>query len=84
MKMCSIYDAKAEAWLTPLFFQAVGQAVRSFGDAINQSNSEFNKHPEDYTLFMLGDWDDQRGVLELVQAPVPVARGIDLVTREVA
>jgi len=75
MKVCAIYDAKAEAWLTPLFFQAVGQALRSFGDAVNQNDSDFGKHPEDYTLFLLGDFDNQTGVLSVQPTPVALALG---------
>jgi len=78
MKVCAIYDAKAEAWLTPLFFQAVGQALRSFGDAVNQSDSEFGKHAEDYTLFLLGDFDSQSGLLQVQAAPVALAVGSTL------
>lgn len=83
MKMCAIYDSKAEAWTTPMFFQATGQAVRSFGDAVADEKSEFGKHPEDYVLFLLGDWDERSGKCEVLQAPVALARGLDLATREV-
>lgn len=82
MKVCTIYDAKAEAYLTPLFFQAIGQAVRSFGDAVNQANTEFNRHPEDYTLFLLGEWDEFGGTFTINAAPTPLARGHELVNRE--
>lgn len=82
MRICSIYDTKAEAYLTPMFFQASGQAVRSFGDAVNQAESEFCKHPEDYVLFEFGEWDPHGGVFLVLEAPRCLARGIDLATRE--
>lgn len=82
MKMCAIHDSKAEAWMTPLFFQATGQAIRSFADAVNQPDSEFGKHPEDYTLFLLGDFDPATGVVEVARTPVSLAVGINLATRE--
>ena len=77
-KACSIYDAKAEAWLTPMFFQAVGQAYRSFEDVVNSEDSEFYKHPEDYTLFLIGDWDERSGQFTVHEAPVPLAKGVDV------
>lgn len=83
MKMCAIYDSKAEAWMNPLWFQATGQAIRSFGDAVNKVDSEFGMHPEDYTLFLLGDFDPQTGKVSVLEAPVSLAVGINLATREV-
>jgi len=81
MKVCSIFDTKSEAWMTPLFFQATGQAVRSFADAVNQADSDFGKHPEDYTLFVLADWDPQEGKLEVLKAPVALVTGVNVATR---
>lgn len=63
LKVASIHDVKAEAWLTPMFFQSNGQAVRSFGDAVRDKNSEFGRHPEDYHLYVIGDFDPQTGTL---------------------
>lgn len=77
LKMCSIRDSKAEAWLSPMFFQAKGQALRSFSDAVN-GDGEFAKHPEDYTLFYLGDFDDSCGGVLPSDAPSVLANGVDL------
>lgn len=77
MQMCSIYDAKAEVWTTPIFFQATGQAVRSFSDSIQNPESEFAKHPDDYTLFHLGEFDVRTGQLELLKAPVSLGCGVN-------
>lgn len=81
MKICSIHDAKAEAWLTPMFFQAAGQAMRSFEDAINNKESEFGKHPEDYSLFLLASFDPRTGEILLMDKPVSLALGINLVSQ---
>ena len=78
-KICSVYDSKAEAWLPPMFFQAVGQAYRSFEDVVNAPEGEFVKHPEDYTLFLLGEWNEREGVITVLDAPVAVARGVDVI-----
>lgn len=82
LKICSIYDSKAEAWMNPLFFQATGQAIRSFGDAIADGKSDFARHPEDYTLFLLGSFDGQTGKLEVLQAPVALVTGVNLLVSE--
>lgn len=68
LKICSVHDVKAEAWMTPMFFQANGQAVRAFGDAVRDKSTEFGKHPEDYHLFLIGEFDNQTGEITVCEA----------------
>ncbi len=79
--ICSIYDSKANAWLTPMFFQSNGQAIRSFSDAVNDLKTDFGKHPDDYTVFQLGHWDERMGEIQLLDTPKSLSVGINLVTR---
>lgn len=57
-KMFSIYDEKAEAYLKPFFFPTIGMATRAITDCVNDVNHDFCAHSSDYTLFLLGEWDD--------------------------
>lgn len=57
-RLYTVYDEKAEAFLPPFFVPAHGIALRAFKDCINSKDHQFGKHPADYTLFYLGDWDD--------------------------
>lgn len=57
----TVFDSKTLAYLPPFFAPTPGAAMRSFIDAVGQSGHEFNKHPEDYTLFHLGSFDDCDG-----------------------
>jgi len=66
LQMFTVYDSKAEAYLSPFFFPSRGQAVRAFGDMSNDQNHSFNKHPEDYTLFCLGTFEDETGTMHLL------------------
>lgn len=59
--MFSVYDQKADAYLPPWIMPRVSMAQRVFGDCVNSSDHQFSHHPEDYTLFHLGDWDDETG-----------------------
>lgn len=74
----AIYDAKALGFTQPLFVQALGQAVRSFSDSVNDGKSEFARHPEDYTMFHVGSYDDATGLLEALPTPVSLALGSTL------
>lgn len=61
--ICSIHDVKAEAYLSPMFFMARGQAIRAFSDAVN-GDSDIAKHPEDFTLFVIGEWSEDSGQIK--------------------
>lgn len=73
-KIFSIYDSKAESFNTPMFLPAEGQAIRTFEDAVNEKGSPMNTHPEDYTLFLLGEFDTDLGSVEA--EPTPKSLGL--------
>lgn len=76
IKIFSVYDSKAEAFLPPLFMQSVGVARRSFGAAINEVGSDFNKYPGDFTLFELGEFNDSTAEFVLHDAPISLGVGV--------
>lgn len=57
----TVYDQKADAYLPPWIMPKAVMAQRVFGDCVNSKDHQFHAHPEDYTLFMLGDWNDENG-----------------------
>jgi hypothetical protein len=63
VKVYSVYDSKAKTWEQPQFVVNKGAAARSWYDLVNQQNTQYNKHPEDYTLYEIGQWDDQAGIV---------------------
>lgn len=63
LRAYAVRDAKAEAYLRPFFADTRGVAVRSFSDAVNDGSSPFFAHPEDYSLWELGAFDQESGVL---------------------
>ena len=73
----TIYDSKAHAYLTPFFLHQDGMALRIFTDCVNDPNHQFGKHPEDYTLFSIGSWSDDKAKF-LTNNPVAIATGIEL------
>lgn len=63
MKVFSVYDLKACAYLQPFFSGNAGSAIRAFEDAVGDAKSPIAKHPSDYQLFELGTWDDNSGAI---------------------
>jgi len=60
----TIYDTASGTYMRPFFSQADGQAVRGFKDIATDADHEVGKHPEDYTLYRVGAFNDTTGKLE--------------------
>ena len=63
----SVFDTKAAVYGTPFFMAREQMAIRAFTDLCNDGNTMVGKHPEDFTLFHLGDFDDDAGCLHPVK-----------------
>lgn len=82
MKMFTVFDSKAEAYLPPFYLSTRGQAIRAFSDSANDPGHAFNKHPSDYTLFMIGEFDDQDCGIELLQAKASLGLALEFKTQD--
>lgn len=63
MKLFSVHDSKAEAFLTPFFSANNGTAMRSFLTAARDQKHIFHAHAADYNLFEIGMFDDVTGAI---------------------
>lgn len=82
LQICAVYDSAAEVFGRPFFVPSTGVAIRSFRDEINNPDSAMCKHPDDYTLYNLGRFDDSMGGFD-VHTPEALLRGKDaVVTKE--
>ena len=62
--MYSVYDAKAGSFAQPFFSVNEQLALRAVSAVMADEAHTFFLHAEDYTLYYLGDWDDETGALE--------------------
>ncbi len=74
----AVYDSKSEAYLQPFFMPTKGSALRAISDCVNDAQHQFAQHPEDYTLFHLGTFEDNSGVWGLNSTPASLAVCIEL------
>lgn len=70
LSIYSIFDSKARAFLPPFYLANDSLATRVFSDCANDSVHAFGKHPEDYSLFRLGEFDDALGTFDLLSTHV--------------
>lgn len=78
-RVFAVFDSAAQAYLAPFTLPAKGMAIRGFTDAVNNDQTEFSKHPEDYHLFEFGTFDDNTGIYDLHAAPQPLGNGLEYV-----
>lgn len=60
----AVYDSAIKSFMAPFFMQTDGQAIRAFSDTVNAVPPTLvSKHPEQFTLYNLGTFDDESGEL---------------------
>lgn len=80
MKLFAIYDSKADTFGPLIQKDNAAVALRELTDIVNdnEKSSPFSAHPEDYTLFELGEYDVQSGNLEIHEARKSLSLLLDL------
>jgi hypothetical protein len=81
MKIFSIYDQKAGAYMLPFYKNESAIAQREFQFAANDFRSVISKCPEDFTLFELGEFDEKTGNLMQTEGR-SLGNGIEFVDKE--
>lgn len=76
-KIYTIYDTKSEAYLQPFFLKTHGLAVRTFTDCVNDPKHQFGRHPADYNLFFLGDFEDTTSEWTIEKTPQNLGKGTE-------
>lgn len=71
LKIVTLRDIKIGAYQQPVYVAAVGAAIRGFEDAINnkEKNTDISRHPADFELYLLGEFDDETGKFNLLDQP---------------
>jgi hypothetical protein len=67
-KIYCLYDSKAEAFLQPMFIPNLGLCLRSLQNALDKPDSHIAKYVDDYSLFELGEWDDNTAEITMLTA----------------
>lgn len=69
-KMFAPFDSKLQVWMNPMFFLHSGQAERTWVDLCNQPESILAKHPDDFAIYQVGEFDDATGEIISIHPPV--------------
>lgn len=62
-KVYSIFDTEVKAYMQPFFLRSKGEAIRALTSLLEDKNSNVAKYPEQFVLFEIGDYDDEKGLI---------------------
>lgn len=74
-----VFDAKVKLFSMVFSSQSDAAAVRTFQDALKQGDSLMSRHPEDFSLCRVADYDESSGIVSVVSpGPIEVFHGRNL------
>lgn len=57
----AVYDHKIRAFMRPHLWVNQQQALRDFVIISNDLDTQIGKHPEDFSFFEIGEYEDEKG-----------------------
>jgi hypothetical protein len=77
LKVYSIFDSAAKAYVQPFYMHNDGLAIRAFMDNVNsKEENNISKHPDQFTLFQIGEFDDTSGKIDSID-PKSLGNGLE-------
>lgn len=76
-----IFDNKAEIFQQTFESINVPTAIRAFSQLVNDNRSSINQNPDDYVLFKLGSFDDQKGIYTNETAPLNICMASNCIVK---
>lgn len=77
IKVFTVFDTKAEAYLQPFFMQTRGQAIRAWSDSVNDEQTQFFRHPADFVLYEIGEYDELQGTIRMYDAKISLGVALE-------
>jgi hypothetical protein len=71
-----VFDSAAGRYLDPFCSPTPEVAIRGFKHVVNQDGHAFNEAPADYTLFQVGQFDPETGMVLPLTAPVSLGNAV--------
>lgn len=71
-RLYSCKDKQTGHFYSPMTFTTDRDAIDSFSMAVNQENSIFGKHPDDFSLNLIGEFNESNANLDVLGPSVIV------------
>ena len=69
MQVYSVYDKKMGTYMPPMYVEHLIQIQRTLLKNMQNPESLITQYPEDYSVYILGDWDPKLGEYNLKPKP---------------
>lgn len=79
MRVYSVYDSKAQASVFQYFADTRGIAMRGFIDQCEKDGTMYAKHPGDFSLFEVGEFDETTQLVKGYDAVVNLGSALEFV-----
>lgn len=78
----TVFDSAAGLFLEPFFCRTVEEALRKFRATVNHPDAgNISKFPEDYTLFHIGQYEQETGLLDPFPTPHSLGVAVTFIDR---
>ncbi len=77
LKVYTLFDSKVEIYMKPFYLKNKGEALRAFTDIANDKDTNVGKYPEDFTLFEIGEYDEETGHHQSYEAKKPLGTALE-------
>lgn len=77
MKVFAVRDSKIDAFLSPFFMKTTGEALRGWQDVVNNSETAFCRHPNDFCLFQIAEYDELKGTFTNLTSPISLGLAVE-------
>lgn len=64
MILTALYDRATEAHAPVMTTRTRAEALRSFAAECKRNGSPINQHPQDYELYLVGEYDEISGTIQ--------------------
>jgi len=77
-KVFAVYDSAVGAYMKPVHFNTRGEALRTWLDLSQDDTCQFKKHPADFTLFEIAEYNEETGRFENLHTPLSLGSILEM------
>lgn len=78
MKIFAVHDSAVGSYGKPFFAKSTGEAIRSFTDAVKAKDSLLGQHPEHFSLFAVGEWDEDTADIKGYKVHIALMKAMEV------
>lgn len=79
LQVMVVYDSKARAFMLPFYVTTVEVGQRAFSEGANTADHQLCKAPNDFTLFHLGSYNDDKAEFSFLPNRIDLGLAVNYV-----